>query len=150
SDHLAEPANDLPRERLWQGRAKRGIIPTGGLERPMGVAHNDPPGIMLGSGARPHPNPHGAAAGTKNGASTPHDAAYAAALDLKKAGVGIAAIVDLRDNPTGPLVDAVRAENIEIHHGRAVIRAGGRLRVSSMTVQAKGGGPERTIPVDAI
>ena len=56
----------------------------------------------------------------------------------------------MRDNPTGPAVDEARALGIEINHGRAVIRAGGKLRVSSMTVQAKGGGPERTIPVDAI
>ena len=47
--------------------------------------------------------------------------AYAAAIDLKKAGVDIAAIVDLRDNPTGPLVDEARALGIEINHGRAVV-----------------------------
>ena len=55
-------------------------------------------------------------------ASTPpNDSAYAAAIDLKKAGVGIAAIVDLRDNPTGAAVDEARALGIEINHGRAVI-----------------------------
>ncbi|TIU05029.1 MAG: sarcosine oxidase subunit alpha, partial [Mesorhizobium sp.] len=69
---------------------------------------------------------------------------------LKKAGVGVAAIVDLRDNPTGPVIDEARALGIEVNFGRAVIRAGGKLRVSSMTVQPKNGGGERTIPVDAI
>ena len=116
----------------------------------MVFADNDRPGIMLASAARTYLNHYGVAVGKNVGVYTANDSAYAAALDLKKAGVGIAAIVDLRDNPTGPAVDEARALGIEIHHGRAVVRAGGRLRVSSMTVQAKNGGPERTIPVDAI
>ncbi len=150
SDHLAEPVKDLPRERLWQVRAKRVIIATGAIERHMVFADNDRPGIMLASAARTYLNHFGVAVGKNVGIYTSNDSAYAAALDLKKAGAGIAAIVDLRDNPAGPAVEAARAAGIEIHHGRGVIKAGGRLRVSSMTVQAKTGGPERTIPVDAI
>ena len=42
------------------------------------------------------------------GVYTANDSAYAAAIDLKKAGVNVAAIVDLRDNPTGPAVDEAR------------------------------------------
>ncbi len=150
SDHLAEPGHDLPRERLWQVRAKRVVIATGAIERHMVFADNDRPGIMLASAARIYLNHFGVAVGKNVGVYTANDSAYAAAIDLKRAGVDIAAIVDIRDNPTGPAVDEARALGIEINHGRAVIRAGGKLRVSSMTVQAKGGGPERTIPVDAI
>ena len=43
-------------------------------------------------------------------------------LDLKKAGVDVAAIVDMRDNPTGAGVDEARGLGIEVHIGRAVIR----------------------------
>jgi sarcosine oxidase subunit alpha len=150
SEHLAEPGHDLPRERLWQVRARRVIIATGAIERHMVFADNDRPGIMLASAARTYLNHYGVAVGKNVGVYTANDSAYAAALDLKKAGVNIAAIVDLRDNPTGPAVDAVRAESIEVHHGRAVVRTGGRSRVSSMTVRAKAGGPERTVLVDAI
>lgn len=150
SDHLAEPGDALPRERLWQVRARRVIIATGAIERHMVFADNDRPGIMLASAARTYLNHHGVAVGRQVGVFTANDSAYAAALDLKKAGVAIAAIVDLRDNPTGPAVEAARAANIEIHPGRAVIAVGGRLCVSSMTVEAKGGGPRRTIPVDAL
>jgi sarcosine oxidase subunit alpha len=150
SDHLVEPGSELPRERLWQVRAKRVIIATGAIERHMVFADNDRPGVMLASAARTYLNHYGVAVGKSVGVYTANDSAYAAALDLKKAGVNVAAIVDLRDNPTGPAVDEARAQNIEIHHGRGVVRAGGRLRVSSMTVQPKTGGAERTIPVDAI
>jgi sarcosine oxidase, subunit alpha len=150
SDHLADPGSELPRERLWQVRAKRVIIATGAIERHMVFADNDRPGVMLASAARTYLNHYGVAVGRNVGVYTANDSAYAAALDLKKAGVNIAAIVDLRENPAGPAVEEARAQNIEIHHGRAVVAAGGRLRVSSMRVEAKTGGPQRTIPVDAI
>ena len=43
----AEPGKALPRERLWQVRAKRVIIASGAIERHMVFANNDRPGIML-------------------------------------------------------------------------------------------------------
>ena len=103
----------------------------------MVFADNDRPGIMLASAARTYLNHYGVAVGKNVGVYTANDSAYAAAIDLKKAGVDIAAIVDLRDNPTGPAVDEARALGIEINHGRAVVSAGGKLRVSSMTVAAE-------------
>jgi sarcosine oxidase subunit alpha len=116
----------------------------------MVFADNDRPGVMLASAARTYLNHYGIAVGRNVGVYTANDTAYAAAIDLKKAGVSIAAIVDLRENPSSPAVEEARALGIEVNHGRAVIRAGGKLRVSSMTIQPKAGGGERTIPVDAI
>jgi sarcosine oxidase subunit alpha len=150
TDHLASPGSDLPRERLWQIRAKRVILATGAIERHMVFADNDRPGVMLASAARTYLNHHGVAVGKNVGVYTANDSAYAAAIDLKKAGVNVAAIVDLRDTPSGAMVDEARALGIEINPGRAVVKANGKLRVSSMTVQPKNGGAERTIPVDAI
>ncbi|MFC5386252.1 sarcosine oxidase subunit alpha [Aquamicrobium segne] len=150
SDHLANPA-DLARERLWQVRARRVILATGSIERHMVFADNDRPGIMLASAARTYLNHYGVAVGKNVGIYTANDSAYAAAIDLKKAGVEIAAIVDLRDNPVGPLIDEARALGIAIHGGRGVVRVGGRLRINSMTVKSRSGGDgERTIPVDAL
>src|SRR6185437_894767 len=128
SDHLQNPGADVPRERLWQIRAKRVVLATGSIERHMVFADNERPGVMLASAARTYLNHYGVAVGRNVGVYTANDSAYAAALDLKKAGVNIAAIVDLRDNPSGPLVEEARALGIEINHGRAVIRTGGRLR----------------------
>ncbi|MEW9834054.1 sarcosine oxidase subunit alpha [Mesorhizobium marinum] len=150
SDHLAAPGHDQPRERLWQVRAKRVVIATGAIERQMVFADNDRPGVMLASAARAYLNHYGVAVGRNVGVYTANDSAYAAAIDLRKAGVNIAAIVDLRDNPSGPLIDEARALGIEINHGRAVVRTRGRLRVSSIVVQPKSGGGERSIPVDAL
>ncbi|MFD9900841.1 sarcosine oxidase subunit alpha [Mesorhizobium sp. NPDC059025] len=150
SDHQADPGHDVPRERLWQVRAKRVVLATGAIERHMVFADNDRPGVMLASAARTYLNHYGVAVGRNVGVYTANDSAYAAAIDLKKAGVNIAAIVDLRDNPSGALIDQARAAGIEIHDGRAVTRVGGKLRVSSMTVQPKNGGGERTIAIDAL
>jgi len=150
TEHLAEPSPDQPRERLWQVRAKRVILATGAIERHMVFADNDRPGIMLASAARTYLNHYGVAVGRQVGVFTANDSAYWAAIDLKKAGVNIAAIVDTRDNPSGPAVEEARALGIELNLGRTVLRTNGRLRISSMVVQAKKGGPERTIPVDAL
>ena len=129
TDHLPNPGHDLPRERLWQVRAKRVVLATGAIERHMVFADNDRPGIMLAAAARTYLNHYGVAVGKNVGVYTANDSAYAAAIDLKKAGVDVAAIVDLRDHPTGPVIDEARALGIEVNFGRAVIRAGGKLRV---------------------
>jgi len=150
TEHLAEPKAALPRERLWQVRAKRVILATGAIERHMVFGDNDRPGIMLASAARTYLNHYGVAVGRNVGVFTANDSAYAAAIDLRKAGVGVAAIVDLRDNPAGPHVEEARALGIEINHGRIVVRSSGRHRVSSMTISPKTGGGERTIPIDAL
>jgi sarcosine oxidase subunit alpha len=150
TDHLADPGKDAARERLWQVRARRVILATGGIERHMVFSGNDRPGVMLASAARTYLNHHGVAVGRNVGVFTANDSAYWAAVDLKNAGVDIAAIVDIRDNPSGPAVDAAREAGIELNAGRAVVRTDGRLRIRSMTVQANNGGSERTIPVDAL
>ena len=67
TDHVARPGRDLPRERLWQVRAKRVVLATGSIERHMVFANNDRPGIMLASAARTFLNHHGVAVGKKVG-----------------------------------------------------------------------------------
>ena len=46
------PAADLPRERLWQVRAREVVLATGAIERPLVFPGNDRPGIMLAGAAR--------------------------------------------------------------------------------------------------
>jgi sarcosine oxidase subunit alpha len=149
TEHQAAPDANAPRERLWQVRAKRVIIATGAIERHMVFANNDRPGIMLASAARTYLNHHGVAVGKKVGVYTANDSAYAAAIDLKKAGSDIPAIVDLRDQP-GEIADEARALGIRVLTGHAVTGAGGKLRVASMMVEPKNGGNTEIIPIDAL
>ena len=138
SDHLADPGRDAPRERLWQVRAKRVVLATGAIERHMVFADNDRPGIMLAAAARTYLNHYGVAVGHNVGVYTANDSAYARG-DRPEEG---------RRQDRGDRRPARRrrrgrrstrraALGIEIHAGRAVIGAGGKLRVSSMTVAAE-------------
>ncbi|MFC6445011.1 sarcosine oxidase subunit alpha [Shinella zoogloeoides] len=150
TDHLARPDKKLPRERLWQVRAKRVILATGSIERHMVFANNDRPGIMLASAARTYLNHFGVAVGRKVGVYTASDSAYEAAFDLKRAGVTIAAIVDNREKPGEAVLAEARKLGIEVLTGHSVVDTKGKLRVSSMSVARNGGGSARSIPVDAL
>ncbi|MFN7103167.1 MAG: sarcosine oxidase subunit alpha family protein, partial [Pseudorhizobium sp.] len=150
TDHLARPGRDLPRERLWQVRAKRVVLATGAIERHMVFANNDRPGIMLASAARTFLNHHGVTVGRTIGVYTAHDSAYEAAFDLKRAGVAIAAIVDCREKPGEAVLAEARRLGIEVLTGHAVLDTSGRLRISSMKVARNGSTESRKIAVDAL
>jgi sarcosine oxidase subunit alpha len=150
TDHLAAPG-DLPRERLWQVRAKRVVLATGSIERHMVFSGNDRPGIMLASAARTYLNHYGVAVGRAVAIYTANESAYWAAIDMRKAGVDVRVIVDLRDNPTGPAVGEAMGLGIEVLPGRAVTSVGGGLRVKSITVRPKTGeAAGRRFAVDAL
>ncbi len=150
TEHLAKPDRKLPRERLWQVRAKRVIIATGAIERHMVFSNNDRPGIMLASAARTFLNHFGVAVGKKIGVYTANDSAYEAAFDLKRAGITIAAIVDCREKPGDAVLAEARSLGIEVLTGHAVVDTGGKLRVASMSVARNGGGAARKIAIDAL
>ncbi|MCX7384474.1 MAG: sarcosine oxidase subunit alpha family protein [Alphaproteobacteria bacterium] len=130
TDHIAMPDPNLPRERLWQVRASEVIIATGAHERPLVFPDNDRPGIMLAGAARAFLHRHGVLPGRRAVVATACDSAYAAALDLHAAGVTIAAIADLRANPTGAAIEAARAAGIPVRTGCAITGSTGRLRVT--------------------
>src|SRR5712671_95774 len=96
TDHLADPAPHLPRERLWQVRAKEVVIAAGAIERPLVFPGNDRPGIMLADAARTYALRYAARPGTRAVVVTSHDGAYRAAIALAARGVEIAAIADVR------------------------------------------------------
>ena len=150
TDHLARPDRRLPRERLWQVRAKRVVLATGAIERHMVFANNDRPGIMLASAARTFLNHFGVAVGKKIGVYTANDSAYEAAFDLKRAGVSIEAIVDCRDKPGEAVLAEARTLGIDVLAGHSVIDTKGYRRVSSMTVARNGARSPRSIAIDAL
>ena len=146
ADLIADP--DLPRERLWQMRAREVVLATGAIERPLVFPDNDRPGVMLADSARRYCNQYGVKVGDRVVVATAHDSAYRAALDLKKAGVSVALIVDLRPEANGPLADAARAAGVEVIAGAAILGAEGRLRVNAVRVRRMG--RDRTVACDAL
>ncbi len=132
TDHLAAPDSDLPRERIWQVRARQVVLATGAIERPLVFPENDRPGVMLAESARIYANRYGARPGNWAVIAAADNTAYRAALDLHRAGVSIAAIADLRATPEGDDVAAARAADIPIHPSTTVNGTLGRLRVKAV------------------
>jgi sarcosine oxidase subunit alpha len=131
TDHRARPALAGPRERLWQVRSKQVVLAAGAIERPLVFAGNDRPGIMLAGAARVYLNRYGVLPGTRVVVFTACDTAHEAALDLKRAGIDIALIADLRPQHRSPAIEAALAAGIAVETGMAIVGTQGRLRVSS-------------------
>ena len=140
TDHLAAPDPRLPRELLWQVRAKQVVLATGAVERPLVFPENDRPGIMLADAARTYALRYGVAPGARAVVVTAHDAAYQAALDLARAGIAIEAIVDIRPQAIGALPEAARAAGLRVLTGQTVTGTAGRLRIASVDIAATGAG----------
>ena len=141
TEHLAAPSGAQPRERLWKVRAKRVVLATGAIERPLVFPDNDRPGVMLASAARTYLNRYGARPGNRAVIFTADDTGYAAALDLYHAGVEIAMIAELRSAPTGPGYEAAKVAGLPVSLATAVKRVTGSSRVSGVslgTMQADG------------
>jgi sarcosine oxidase subunit alpha len=130
TDHLANPDPKLPRERLWQVRAKRVVLATGAHERPLVFPDNDRPGILLGESARALATRYGVRPGTRLVVATTHDGGYRAALDLAEAGCEIAVIVDSRAEAAGPLPEAARKAGLRIETHATILGSRGGLRVT--------------------
>jgi sarcosine oxidase subunit alpha len=150
TDHLAAPAPHLPRERMWQVRAAQVVVAAGAIERPLVFPGNDRPGIMLADAARVYAARYGVRPGANAVVVTAHDSAYRAALDLKAAGTAIAAIIDIRANPTGEYHAKAVAAGIEILAATTICATSGRLRVTSVDAAPIAGGPRRRIACDLV
>ena len=136
TDHLpvGSAAPGTPRQRLWKVRARQVVLATGAIERPLIFAENDRPGIMLAGAVRTYLNRYGVRAGSRAVIVTNNDSAYRTALDLRSQGVSIAAIVDLRPEPTGALALRAAAEGLEILAGYSILGTEGRKRVRRVWV----------------
>ncbi|MFI8535503.1 sarcosine oxidase subunit alpha family protein [Streptomyces aquilus] len=138
TNHLGAAAPEkTARERVWRIRARRVVLATGAHERSLAFPDNDRPGVMLASSARTHVNRHGALPGRRAVVFTTNDSAYAAALDIKAAGIEVTAIVDTRPAP-GEWAERARAAGIEVLPGHAVVGTEGDPRITSVTVAPYG------------
>ena len=141
----AAPAG-LPRQRLWHIRARRVVLATGAIERPLVFPDNDRPGIMLAGAVETYLHRYAVAAGRRAVLFVNNDGAYPLAASLARAGVAVAAIVDPRPEPGA----AARrlADGIPLYSGHAVIGTAGRgalrrVRVRPSAAAADGAGAER-------
>ncbi|MFF4040239.1 sarcosine oxidase subunit delta family protein [Streptomyces sp. NPDC001816] len=138
TNHLgADAPEHVSRERVWRIRARRVVLATGAHERSLAFGDNDRPGVMLAASARTYLHRYAVLPGRHAVVFTTNDSAYAAALDLAAAGVGIAAIVDTRPEP-GEWAERARAAGIEVLAGHAVTGTEGVDRLTAVTVAPYG------------
>ncbi|MBO4255761.1 sarcosine oxidase subunit alpha family protein, partial [Streptomyces griseorubiginosus] len=138
TNHLgADAPEHVSRERVHRIRARRVVLATGAHERSLAFADNDRPGVMLAASARTYLNRHGVLPGRHAVVLTTNDSAYAAALDLHRAGVTVAAIVDTRPEP-GEWAQRARAAGIEVLPGHAVTGTEGEARLTAVAVAPYG------------
>jgi sarcosine oxidase subunit alpha len=86
----------LPRQRLWQIRARRVVLATGAIERVPAFAGNDRPCVMLAGAVMAYLHRYAVMPGRRAVVFVNNDDAYAVVPTLVGAGVEIAAIVDPR------------------------------------------------------
>ena len=93
TDHLeTKDKTNKIRQRLLKIRAKKVILATGALERPLIFNNNDRPGIMLSSAVKKYSQFYGVACGSKNVFFTNNDSAYESALSLYNKGINLSLI----------------------------------------------------------
>jgi len=132
-DHIENPTEFTPRQRLWYIRAKEVIVSTGSIERPLVFGNNDRPGIMLASAAKEYMKVYGVLVGKKPIIFTNNDSAYDTAIEFKKNGVD-PLVVDVRTNSESSVVKEAKNLNINIKFSHGVVNSKGYLRVNSATI----------------
>ena len=132
-DHIENPSEFTPRQRLWYIRAKEVIISTGSIERPLVFGNNDRPGIMLASAAKEYMKVYGVAVGKKPIIFTNNDSGYDVAIDFKKNGIN-PLILDVRSNSESSVIKEAKNLNISIKFSHGIVNAKGYKKVKSVLV----------------
>ena len=135
TDHLeAKDKTNKIRQRLLKIRAKKVILATGALERPLIFNNNDRPGIILSSAIKKYNNYYGVACGTKTIFFTNNDSAYESALSLNDKGIKVEAVVDIRKQSETNLEKRVIDAGIKIYWEHTVVDTSGYKRLNNVSI----------------
>nr|WP_309504358.1 sarcosine oxidase subunit alpha family protein [uncultured Roseovarius sp.] len=138
ADHVLAPAAHQPRQRYIQLHAKRAVMATGALERPLVFAGNDRPGVMLAGAARSYLNRFAVLPGQRIVLFTNNNSVYELATYLVTAGAKVS-VVDLRPTIAPDLMKKMSAAGVDVKLQHGVLAAKGRKRVTGAAI----------VPVDA-
>ncbi len=124
----------LARERIWKVRAKKVILATGAIERPIIFENNDKPGVMMADSVLKYLNYYDVLPGENPVIFTNNDSAYNLAFALLENKVNIAGIIDVRNEIDEKIIQKLAGE-VKIYKGYALQRANGNKGVSSVTIR---------------
>ena len=135
TDHLPiKDRTNKVRQRLLKIRAKKVIIATGSLERPLVFNNNDRPGILLSSAIKKYIDFYGISCGEDNVLFTNNDSAYETALSLFKKGIRVKAIVDIREQPSSKIIEEVESNGIKIYKEYTVVNTEGYKKINKISI----------------
>jgi sarcosine oxidase subunit alpha len=134
NDHLPVPPQGHPRQRMWTFYPQRVVIAAGATERPLVFGNNDKPGIMLASAVRSYVNCYAVKPGRRALVATNNNDAYRTAIDLHRAGVMVAAVVDSRAHPDAPLTEELEKLSIRLITGATIGAAEGDRHVKEALI----------------
>lgn len=130
-------------------RARGVIVATGLIEQPAVFRNNDRPGVMLASGAQRLLHRFGVAPCRRAVVLTANSEGYAAALDMHRAGVEVAAVLDMREGEEASSAAAMLVQaGVPLLYGHAIYEAHGAEAVEAVTA-APLGSPGRCNTVGA-
>ena len=127
-------------------RARATSFATGAIEQPLVFAGNDLPGVMLSGGARRLAALYAVSPGKRAVIATTSDRGLHAAAALRRVGVQIVAVADLRPE-AGALADALRARRdprVQRPHGDRGRAAARRVSEAIIAAARRGGRSTRS------
>ena len=122
------------RQRLLKIRAKKVIIATGALERPLIFNNNDRPGIMLSSAVKKYADYYGVISGKNTVFFTNNDSAYESAISLNNKGIKVEAIIDIREKSNSKIVKETMDLGIKIYWSHSVVDTDGYTRLKKISI----------------
>jgi len=134
NDHVPAPPPFQPRQRAWRIVARRAVLASGAIERPIAFANNDRPGVMLASAVRTYIHRFGVLPGRRAVVFTAGDDGWRTADALAAAGAKVI-VVDPRATPG----EARSGRPYRVLHGHVVERALGSLHVEGVEVRDTNG-----------
>ncbi|MDX2202855.1 MAG: sarcosine oxidase subunit alpha family protein [Hyphomicrobiaceae bacterium] len=138
TDHLPVPPAFAVRQRLWRIVARRTILASGAIERPVAFAGNDRPGVMLAGAVRTYLNRFAVAPGRRLVLFTSSDDGWRTAAAAARAGMEVAAIVDARA-AVPPAVMALAPRGATVHLDARVREALGGRALAGVALEAQTG-----------
>ena len=135
TDHLNknEKQNKI-RQRLLKIRAKKVVVATGSLERPLVFDNNDRPGIMLSSAIKKYTDYYGVICGKNTVFFTNNDTAYESAISLCKKGINVKAVIDIREKSQSSIIKEAENLGIKIYWSHTVVDAHGYKKLKKISI----------------
>ncbi|MGB3386517.1 MAG: glycine cleavage T C-terminal barrel domain-containing protein, partial [Pseudaminobacter sp.] len=149
NDHVPVPPRHQVRQRLWRIAARRCVVAAGAVERPIVFSGNDRPGVMMASAVRTYIDRFAVVPGRRLALFANNDDGWKTVEAAHRAGIGIAAVVDVRKELTQAQRTLAQTAGFPVLNGAIHDVHGGAKGISGIEVQLPSGKRE-TISADCL